>query len=860
MKKILILFLFALQFLSARAESYFCKQIGIDNGLSLSAVTDISYDGRGALWIGTRFGLNEYRNAKIRTFYDDGSGRILGNYINMIHPDSNGDLWVSTDKGLFVYDLSSDAFNLVSDNPVTCALDMEGGIWFGSHFGLEYYKFEDRSLTGGGEDAYTDYLALYDYDGGLLSLDKRTGLVLDSLAIDLPELEGSLIMASALDGDILYLSLLGRGLIAYDLKARRTVLTLRSGEDGFPSEPLLALMMHEGQLWMGFDGASVRIFDAEDRSARALQQHPGRSGDRIPPSVTKLYSDPLGNVWVGSVRSGVVGLKRSPIQAFDLKASDPDAENVIISVFPSVDGSIYLGTDGSGVGRYTSSEGITLFPAQQGLKVTSIADFGRDSLIIATYNRGFFLMDRDSSALRPFILVDDKTNREECFHSNSPALFNLDDGRLLLLAVHTFVYEPDSARFSVFADEANGLSAELIPIGPQTGGLLYAYSGQGLFLIDLDHCSIRSVYIPSADEGSINTAVYHGGLIWFGTNYGLFSLDTRTGQSQKVDSGLFSRVSRLQSNGSDNLWIGADNMLFLDRNGRIEMTGENRGVPANEFLSSACAPDGTVYLGGTDGLVEIGADCYFDLSENKEILLRDSSYSSVELPYNYSSLVITVSLAGSDPFERNLYRYNVRGTSEITAETFEDSMSLPALKPGRYWLDVSYLRSDGVWSEPQEVSAIHVKQPWYFSVPMVIVYVLLVIVLVAVAIDAVSRRRVRRIEAKLRAADSEFTGKLEGYIAEHLGDPSLDVAMVADYMAMSRATLYYKMNAAYGKGVAEVIEAKRMAKAEELLRSGSMSVLDISEAVGYSTSRYFSTRFKLLHDGQTPLKYRQSHG
>ena len=73
MKKILILFLCALQFLSVRAESYFCKQIGIDNGLSLSAVTDILYDGRGALWIGTRYGLNEYRNAKIRSFADDGA-------------------------------------------------------------------------------------------------------------------------------------------------------------------------------------------------------------------------------------------------------------------------------------------------------------------------------------------------------------------------------------------------------------------------------------------------------------------------------------------------------------------------------------------------------------------------------------------------------------------------------------------------------------------------------------------------------------------------------------------------------------------------------------------------------------------
>ena len=123
MKKYLLSFALALQILSLHAQSYFCKQIGIDNGLSLAAVTDIAYDGRGALWIGTRFGLNEYRNAKIRTFSDDGSGRIAGNYINMIHNDSRGGLWVSTDKGLFTYDLSADAFTMLSESPVTCALN-----------------------------------------------------------------------------------------------------------------------------------------------------------------------------------------------------------------------------------------------------------------------------------------------------------------------------------------------------------------------------------------------------------------------------------------------------------------------------------------------------------------------------------------------------------------------------------------------------------------------------------------------------------------------------------------------------------------------------------------------------------------
>ena len=130
--------------------------------------------------------------------------------------------------------------------------------------------------------------------------------------------------------------------------------------------------------------------------------------------------------------------------------------------------------------------------------------------------------------------------------------------------------------------------------------------------------------------------------------------------------------------------------------------------------------------------------------------------------------------------------------------------------------------------------------------------------LIAVLLDRMNSRKIRELEAQLRERDNIFADKVEEYISEHLADPEMSVAEIADHMAMSRSTLYYKMNSSYGKGVAEVIDEMRMRKAEELLASTSLSVLEISERVGYSTPRYFSTRFKLLHDGLTPLKYRQS--
>ena len=102
---------------------------------------------------------------------------------------------------------------------------------------------------------------------------------------------------------------------------------------------------------MGFDGDGILSLNLKDYSMGPIELQAGQAGSRIPLSVTKLYQDPLGNVWIGSVRSGLMGLKRSPIKTFDLTHTQPSAENVIIDIFASHDGNIYLGTDGSGVGR-----------------------------------------------------------------------------------------------------------------------------------------------------------------------------------------------------------------------------------------------------------------------------------------------------------------------------------------------------------------------------------------------------------------------------------------------------------------------------------------------------------------------------
>lgn len=868
MRKSLILFISLFYTWSLFADSYYCKEIGIVDGLSQSSVTCTIYDNSGSLWVGTRYGLNEYRNGKIRHFHD--------NYIYLLFCDNSGKLWFSSDKGLFCYDHYRDSYSLVDSSIQLSAVQIGNVIYFGGHSGLSSYNTISEEFIPGVSESYTDYIDLYEYKGTVVCVDRRYGIFVYYPGREMTRLlsfpQENLIMDAVMEGDVMYLSVLNHGIVEYNIDRHFVSRTFKMGENGLHNEVMLSLLLCGNSLWIGTDGDGIRILDLETGLAGEFTDiHHVQSSRPLPISVPSLYMDPHGNIWLGSVRSGLVGLKPSSIGAFSLPYP-PDGkavDNTIIWAYTSSDGYIYLGTDGNGVWQYdTNTDTLHPFGNHNGLKVTSISDYDSRYLLIATYNQGFFRMDRHTGELVPFIIVDRKTNSAECFSSNAPTIYKTAGGKILILAVHTYLYDVSSKTFTLFSGLDEETALELRVSGEESGGTVYAHSSSCLFALDVENCS--STFLRNVDEacGSVNSAVYSNGIIYIGSNNGVYQYMVLEDVLTLVTNDIFKRVSHLEVSSDGRLWVAANNTLFLYTDGSIEMIGENMGVPANEFLSSVKTAGQGIIFGGNTGFVSIGFPYDFKKSSKGDIQLHDLSLSGVKvhsengyirLPHNYSELSLTVNISESDPFDKVLYRYTMSGNSSFAMETFEDNISLPALKPGKYVIKACYLEGASLWSEPVDVLHVTVSRPWYASTAMIVFYILVGLVLISIGTTILIRRRTAALEAQIRARDYVFTSKLDTYISEHLSDPSLSVEDIAAYMAMSRATLYSKVNSAYGKGVAEIIDEKRMITAQELLKSTSLSVLEISERVGYSTSRYFSTRFKQLNNGITPLKYRQAN-
>ncbi len=101
----------------------------------------------------------------------------------------------------------------------------------------------------------------------------------------------------------------------------------------------------------------------------------------------------------------------------------------------------------------------------------------------------------------------------------------------------------------------------------------------------------------------------------------------------------------------------------------------------------------------------------------------------------------------------------------------------------------------------------------------------------------------------------EFLEKAQHLMQKYLKNPDFGVNEFADEMAMSRAQLFRKMKTATGQTPMDYIMSQRIDKAEEMLRTTTLSITDIALACGFNDASAFRRNFQKIH-GVTPSQYR----
>ncbi|GGF28725.1 hybrid sensor histidine kinase/response regulator [Hymenobacter cavernae] len=358
-------------------------------------VRTIAEDQNGQVWLGTSNGLSQLSGdeSSFRNFrfdYED-HHTISNNFIHSIAADKNSTIWIGTEGGLNVMDIvsgkvsryahnSRDNFSLNSKSIQSILIDPQGIYWVGTYkSGIN--KF-DRNLT---------------------LFDGKRGSELDPFGLNAPLVTS---FAESPNGDV-FVGTDGGGLSVYHLKTGLfSRIPIKSKERiDLAGLPILSMVLdRRKQLWIGTYNHGLFCYNTQTGAYKQFLRGSGLS-DLSDNHIFCLKEDSNGNIWIGTNGGGVnvYSLETNQVTRF---ISDPRGaknqqfpiNNYIRAIEEDSNGNIWIGSVGSGIAVYhPATRQFTAYKsAQTGLALDNIASIQKDhrgNMWIGTSGNALYLFD-----------------------------------------------------------------------------------------------------------------------------------------------------------------------------------------------------------------------------------------------------------------------------------------------------------------------------------------------------------------------------------------------------------------------------------------------------------------------------------
>ena len=778
---IIILFLLAgVKLLSSEhCVNYSFTQLSIEQGLSQSTAQSILLDHKGTLWIGTKSGLNSYTQEGIKTYlHHSGDPHSLpSNYINHLTEDSLGNFWIATSKGLALYDDEQDQFNTVNSSIIYSSVGVEGGMWFGSENAIHCYDYKSKELKtihiekeeGKGINPvdYRIQKMLYLEDGKILIGTRKKGIYLYDCRIRqftllIPSSQNLLTSLYVTADHHIYTAFYGEGFYCYD-RTGKMLKHYTKENSGLKNNYVLDMVEYNGNIWLATDGSGINLFTPRTFQFSQLQHIVGDYSSLPVNSITLLYKDMKDNLWAGSVRGGIFSIKETYIKTYKeaiLNNTNGLSEQSVISLYEEKDGKVWIGTDGGGINLYDpSTDKFIHFPSTYGDKVVSIAEVSETELMVSLYTKGIFLFNKKTHKYRPFTIVDEETNKKECFYGYLPLANQVADGKIYIISCGTYVYHTHDHTFSrMQTDRDYDFSNDALCLSYSNDRFSLLKCAHQAFWVDQKSDSIRLLFELEKDELITSMSYDNNRMIWTSTNKGLGFFDLESQKYHRIRTRLFNGISYLIADGKGRLWICAQNHLYsyIIKENRFILWNSSDGFPPNEILFAYQKQSNRdyIYLGGSEGLVKINTDIPYTETQIPEIYLSEILFNgspslkkvkenTIKIPWNYNSLSVHFRIKNRDVFQKYLLQYTIEGRGKQSIETYDPVLNLSSLSAGNYSIWVSCNTKNGNRTPSKQLIHIIVTPPWYKTVWFIGVAAVLFIIMTA-SIGYIHYRRKER--------------------------------------------------------------------------------------------------------------------
>lgn len=635
-----------------QASAQMARLYSSSSRLPSSSVNAIIQDSDDFIWVCSESGLVQYDGNEILSFQSDSrdSLSLRSDQVIQALQDVWGQLWVASASALQVYDPENRCFHTVELQPgsppnVRFHVNSLAEVRFPEGHSLLYvcvsgrglYVIDTRTRQPDPERIASipsevrltaEYLFKDSHDRVWIMPDDGGIAVTDGVSTRMdkdftwpPDLEtgkkGIRIrsMAEALPSGKILMCTSGDGLLMYDPADNRIRRVKDTSSQAAHSN---VIIFSEGRFLVGTENFGLKEVDVDTETCTDAS-FPNQPFNTSSWKIHSLTEDNQGNIWVGTYLSGILVIPRQTYgfeyRSFSETGTLGDNTGCVSCVVKGADGSLWVGTDGSGLFRVEpdgQSEHFSTANSRLGSNsIISLCIDKRRKLWVSTYEDGLYTYT-PAQGFRP--IRDAKS-----FPSKQASYIQYDEARDHLY-VGTFgagFAVVDALTEKVLQTFSNGniRYTSALYYDPEddqlwVGGsyVLFHYDPA---LGELNPLIVENIRVL---EERVSSIAKKGSELWVGTSKGLVCLRLDTGESRVFtdEDGLSSNQTqgiRLCDNGD--VWVSTSHGLNLIEGGQGPVVSyyDFDGLQGNQFYRGSTYQDdeGTVYFGGIGGLTSFKA-------------------------------------------------------------------------------------------------------------------------------------------------------------------------------------------------------------------------------------------------------------
>lgn len=799
-------------------EHYYFKNLSIRNGLSQNTVNAILQDRKGFMWLGTKDGLNRYDGLSFRKFkHDAANPRSIGNsFITSLYEDFNGNIWVGTDAGVYIYYPEKEAFEefdcqslektRIERSVSMIAGDKQGRVWIAVEAqGMFCYDARQKLLRNYPLSEISSNIKCFTFDsGGTLWLGfYGDGLYYskDNLATVHPygspedgkrEFEGGVI-TKIVQGNYncLYIGSVKEGVSELNLtsgQVRNLLAIDESGESIFCRD---LLPYSDNELWIGTE-SGIYIYNLRTAQFIHLRASLYDSYSLSDNAIYALYKDREEGLWIGSYFGGVDYYPRQ--YTYFAKYYPKNIANSLhgkrVREFCRADdGTLWIGTEDGGLNHFNpKTKEFHFFEPSAGF--TNIHGLCMDGshLWVGTFSKGLRVIDT-----RTGVILRTYTEGHTSHSLNDNSIFSIcrtSAGEIYLGTLFGLLrYNRTQDNFDRIP-ELNGKFVYDIK-EDSYGNLWLATYANGAYCYDVSARRWKNYVFDAEDEKSLPydkvLSVFEDSYrqIWLTTQGGgfcLFHPDTETFTRYGLKDGLPNDVVYQIVEDDDRfLWLTTNNGLvrFDPKTMEMKVFSTANGLPTNQFNYRSGFKDeaGNIYLGSINGFVAFDPRTFAENRQVPAVAITDFLLFNKEVPVGETDSPLKSSITFSDKVvltaDQNSFSFRIAALSYqaprmnklmYKLEGFDEGWLTIGESPlvtysnlgyGDYVFKVKASNSGGVWNEQETSLHLSILPPFYLSGWAYCFYVLFFMGCLVCVIFYFKRRNYRKQHRQMEMLEQE---------------------------------------------------------------------------------------------------------